>query len=170
MIVYRGFKDTLPSKINYDLVFEGLYGTGVYFSKDISIAKWYGFKSCDVFGIVAGFNIGNRTLLNFKEGVHFKDYHPTDNHFNLLSKGKSVYSTKSKNAPQSDLLAIALSSGYQGLEIEMDRHCEKIVLLPSYSGTTLESWLFYDLETTSENPSEKEMATSIKKIRSVIGY
>lgn len=170
MIVYRGFKDTLPSKINFDLVFDGLYGTGVYFSKDIATAKWYGFKACDVFGIVAGFNIGDRSLLKFKEGVHFKDYHPTDSHFNLLSRGKLAYSTRAAKVPQSELLSAAISSGYEGIELEMNFQCERMVVLPSYAGTTIESWLFYDLETTTENLPEKEMLVSIEKIKASIGY
>ena len=168
-MLYRGFKDTLPSKINYDQTYEGLFGNGVYFSRDISVAEWYGFKSCDVFGIVVGFNCGVKKLLKFKDGVHFKNNHPADNHFNLLPKGRAVYSTKEKTAPIDQLLRCALESGYEGLLIEMDVFCEQIVVLPSYSGLTLDSWLFYNLETTFDNPSEEEMLAEIDKIKLAIG-
>jgi hypothetical protein len=161
MLLFRGFRDTLPSKIDYR-TFDGLYGTGVYLTLRDEVAFRYGPKSADVFGIIASY-VPTSPVLFLKEGVHFNSKSNLEKEMRLTSAGRSILNTKEKSIQTSSLMAHAQAVGYNVVQIELDYCCERTVVASGYEHIEFQNFQFYINDEVFDDPSEDIILKKIEE-------
>lgn len=164
MILYRGLKDTFPSKVD-NTPRPGLYGAGVYLSKRKDVANWYSFKSCDFFGIILIYESSSK-LIVLREDIHFVDDHPTADFFNLTKEGMKILGVKSSNFEKCKLMDIVTRKGYDGFDLSINFCCEQVVVLKDYETLEITDTLFQSIsDLDSYTLDEKQMKSKIRKLK-----